>query len=516
MSVVTLIRPPTVVARWAHTTPTCPPIGLAYLAASLRCAGHKVEVIDAVGEEIFQMLPVDDKRFLAHGMSLDQIVRRIHPDTSFIGISCMFSHEWPQTRAVINGLRESFPGVPIIAGGEHITAVPEFSLNDCPALDYCVVGEGEESMTDLTNALTNSQAVSLVPGIVFRRDGSVHRTPNRERIRHVDEIPPPAWELVPLRNYLDNGFGFGVNRGRSMPVLATRGCPYQCTFCSSPFMWTTRWITRNPVALLEEMKGYLREYQVDNFDFYDLTAIVKREWIINFCRLIMDSGFKFTWQLPSGTRSEAIDAKVSRLLYESGCRNMSYAPESGSPAVLRRIKKKVDLDRMKKSMREAVKNGVNVKANIMLGFPDETHKEVWETTKFIVEMAAIGVHDMSVSPFSPYPGSELFNELQKSKRISEFSDHYFYSLATYTDLFRTLSVADRISGRALGLYRLFGMVLFYAVSYAVRPWRLVRTLVNIFRERQESRLEMSLRDLFFRVFRVKRSRAKPGSVHVAG
>jgi radical SAM superfamily enzyme YgiQ (UPF0313 family) len=498
MAFVTLIRPPTVVAKWSHTTPTCPPIGLAYVAAALQQAGHTVEVIDAVGEDVFQMLALEDTRFLGHGLSADQIVERIHPATTHIGISCMFSHEWPLTRAVITRVRRAFGDAVIVAGGEHITAMPEFSLVDCPALDYCVLGEGEEGFAELIEALGQGRSPASVNGLVLRRDGAPARTPVRARIRHIDEIPPPAWSLLPLANYLDNGFGFGVNRGRSMPVLATRGCPYQCTFCSNPLMWTTRWITRDPATLLDEMRGYLERYRIENFDFYDLTAIVKREWIIEFCRLILASGLTFTWQLPSGTRSEAIDGEVSRLLYEAGCRNMSYAPESGSPTVLKRIKKRVDLGRMKQSMRAAVKNGVNIKANIILGFPDETHREVWQTMTIIVEMGALGVHDMSISPFSPYPESELFDDLRKRGRIVELSDAYFYSLATYTDLLRTVSVADRISGRALGLYRLFGMVLFYAVSYAVRPWRLVRTLSNLFHDRQESRLEMSLRDLFFR------------------
>ena len=113
------------------------------------------------------------------------------------------------------------------------------------------------------------------------------------------------------------------------------GCPYQCTGCSNPKMWTTRWVAREPQKVLEEMKKYLREDAVDNFDFYDLTAIVKRAWIVEFCELVIASGLRFTWQLPSGTRSEAIDAEVSRLPYASGCRNLSYAPESGSKAVLR-------------------------------------------------------------------------------------------------------------------------------------------------------------------------------------
>ncbi len=157
-----------------------------------------------------------------------------------------------------------------------------------------------------------------------------------------------------------------------MPMLATRGCPYECTFCSNPEMWTTRWIARNPTKVLDEMQLYQERYGATNFDFYDLTAIVKRSWIIEFTQMILDRKMQFTWQLPSGTRSEAIDGEVSRLLYESGCRNMSYAPESGSPEVLKRIKKVVKLDRLEKSVRGAVNSKLNVKLNIIMGFPNES------------------------------------------------------------------------------------------------------------------------------------------------
>src|SRR6476620_3967712 len=124
-----------------------------------------------------------------------------------------------------------------------------------------------------------------------------------------------------------------------MPMIATRGCPYQCTFCSNPEMWTTRWYAREPGKVLDEIQLYMDKYAATNFDFYDLTAIVKRSWIIQFTNEILTRKMKFTWQLPSGTRSEAIDDEVSRLLYASVCWNMSSAPESGSPEVLKRIKK---------------------------------------------------------------------------------------------------------------------------------------------------------------------------------
>lgn len=462
------------------------------------------------------MAPAEDERLLTHGLAIEQIVARVDPATEWLGVSCMFSHEWPLMRALIGRLREARPGVPIVAGGEHITAMPELSLEQCPALDYCVLGEGEETLADLLDTVKRGGAPSTVAGLALRVDGRAVRTATRARIRHVDDIPLPAWDLVPLANYLDNELGFGVNRGRSIPLLATRGCPYQCTFCSNPSMWTTRWIARDASAVLAEMRGDIERYRVENFDFYDLTAIVKRDWILEFGRLILASGLRFTWQLPSGTRSEAIDGEVARLLYASGCRNISYAPESGSPSVLKRIKKRIDLGRMKASMRAAIASGINVKANIILGFPDETHREVWESMVFIAQMAALGVHDISISPFSPYPGSELFDAMRAGGRLPALDDAYFYSLATYTDLFHTVSAAERIGDRALGFYRTAGMLLFYGLTYAFRPWRLVRTIVNAFGDRQESRGEMWVRETVFRLKHSRGARGRPGDQRGAG
>ena len=505
MSLVTLIRPPVLVAKWAHTTPTCPPIGLAYLAAVLIGNDIAVNVVDAVGNAPDQMLPTDDERFLSHGQSTEEIIEGIDPATQIIGISCMFSHEWPLIRSLITRLKEVFPQILIVGGGEHITALPEFSLEDCGALDVGIIGEGEETLTELVSAILENRPLDAITGIVYRNNGSILKTAARTRIRNIDNIALPAWELFPLDTYLDNGYGFGVNRGRSMPVLTTRGCPYQCTLCSNPTMWGTRWVSRSPEQVFDEMLQYHKRYQIDNFDFYDLTAIVKKKWIVEFCRMVIDSGVKFTWQLPSGTRSEAIDEEVSELLYQSGCRNMSYAPESGSPSVLLRIKKKIDLKSMEASMRDSIRNGINCKANIIIGFPNETHKEIFQTLWFCVRMAAIGIHDVSLSPFSPYPGSELFSNMQNDGQIPEYSDEFFYGLAAYTDLTTTTSCSKYVGDRALGFYRIFGMLLFYGVLYLLRPWRLVRTLRNVFGEFQESRLEMSLRDLYIRLCKSKDS-----------
>ena len=496
---VALVRPPMLLTRLAHTTPTCPPLGLAYLAGSLRAKGHEVSVVDAVGEGIFRYTPFGS-RFLLHGLERDAIVARIRPDVEAIGVSIMFSHELPEARRLIVALRRAFPRALLIVGGEHVTAVPEETLAATPEIDYAVLGEGEETLVELLAALAAGGPVAAVAGLAWRGpDGIPNRSPVRRRIRRVDEIPEPAWDLTPLAAYLDNEKGFGVNRGRSMPVLATRGCPYQCTFCSSPSMWTTAWVAREPARLLAEMERYLGLYRIDNFDFYDLTAIVKRSWIVEFCRLIIERGHGFTWQLPSGTRSEAIDGEVTELLYRAGCRNLSYAPESGSPAVLARIKKKIRKDRMMSSMRAAVHSGLNVKANILLGFPDEVRREMWQSLAFVIEMAVAGIHDVSICSFSPYPGSELFAELRADGRIGHMSDEYYLGLASYTDVADAVTWSKQVGGREIALYRVFGMMTFYGVSFLVRPWRPLRIAWNVLRSRQESRLEMSLSDMVTRL-----------------
>ncbi len=499
MAIVTLIRTPSVVGRFALTLNKTPPLSVAYLAGSLTVAGHEVQVIDAVGEAIEAMHPGYRPDILINGLSVPEIVERIRPDTEFVGISCLFSHEWPVVRQLVAAIAARHPAVPIVLGGEHATAVPELCLAEAPALLACAVGEGEETAVELVDALSRRRSLHDVAGIVFRTPDGPCRTAARARISDIDAIPPPRWDLTPIERYLDGGFSFGVDRGRTMPLLATRGCPYRCTFCSSPRMWTTRYTTRAAVRVVDEIEEYVRRYGAVNFDFYDLTAIVKRDWILEFCAILGARGVSITWQLPSGTRSEALDEPVLRAMYRSGCRNVSYAPESGSERTLDLVQKKVKLDRLEHSMAAAVRVGLNVKANILLGFPDEMKTDLRQTLRFILRMARIGVHDTSVWTFSPYPGSELFERLRAAGRLTRLDDDYYASLLSYSDVSAAVSYADGLESAQLQRYRIAGLLLFYGASYLTHPTRPLRSLYNVLTRRYESRMEMSFGNLLRRL-----------------
>lgn len=492
MSFITLIRPANVSSRTAYSVPTTPPIGVAYLAATLRRSGHGVQVIDALGEAPLHTGTTAHAKLVYHGLSNDEIVDRIVPETSGIGISAMFSQEWLHTAELIDAVRARFPNAPICVGGEHATAAWTHVLATCPSVDCCALGEGDDTILDFARFVDGELRLDEIRGIAYRRAGQVTCTPPRERIRALDALPWPAWDLTPIENYLDGGYGHGVNLGRSMPVLGTRGCPYSCTFCSNHSMWGARYAVRDVNDVLDEIEYYVRTYRATNIDFYDLTAILKKDWVLAFCAGLERRQLKITWQLPSGTRSEALTSEVLAALHRTGCRNVAYAPESGSAKTLQRIKKRVTLPRMIESIRAAKRVGMNVKCNLILGFPHDSRGDAWKTIGFAYRLAWIGIEDCGVYIYSPYPGSELYDELRAADRVPPLGAEYFASLACFTDLQTSSSACTHIGPRELNMYRLLGMGGFYALSFLLRPWRAVRTAWNVWHGRSRTVLEQRL------------------------
>ena len=495
MSKIVLVRPPMVLSQFSLSTSTTPPIAIAYLSATLRAEGYDVQTIDALGEDIERLTPIKNTVGLALGLSTDAIVERIDGDAEIIGYSAMFSCAWTNDKKILAGIRARFPDALIVAGGEHITACTDFVLKDCPAIDLCVRGEGEETLLKIVETVSAGGDPGVLDGVYCREKGAIRQNPPRARIRDIDSIPEPSWDDLPLAAYMDAGYGHGVNLGRSMPLMATRGCPFQCTFCSSPGMWTTRWQARSPQLVFDEMVRYIKKYDAENFDLYDLTAIIKKDWIVEFTDLIFASNYSFTWQLPSGTRSEALDEEVIDRLWRSGCRNMNYAPESGSGEVLKRIKKKVSLPKLVESMKAAIKRDLNVKINMIFAFPEDTFGQMLSNFAFGIKCAWLGVNDSSFIPYVPYPGSELYDQLAAQNKIEPMSDDYFNSLIPFSDLAFAKSYNPMLRDRHLVWIRYLYFAVFYGTMFLRRPWRAASILINMFSGKGASRGEEILRNI---------------------
>lgn len=484
---ICLVKPPTLTApRSLSYFGSVPSLGLAYVAAALRASGHRVTVIDAPGAawRSTWTFPTAVGPLVAHGLRPAEIVARLPPDVDVVGVTHMFLHEWGLLRELFAEIRRQRPTALLVAGGENASAYWDRMLAECPALDACVRGEGEATMLELVDAWSQGRSLASVPGLAVRVDGTPTATAARPRLRALDGWPPPAWDLFPLEPYLqDRGHG-GVARGRSLPVLTSRGCPYRCTFCSSPSMWTTRYERRDPARVADELERLVATYGIDNFDLHDLTALLTKRWILAFCDELERRHLRLTWQLPSGTRSEAIDAEVAARLHAAGCRNFCYAPESGSPATLARIGKQVRLPVLLRSLEGAVAAGLRTEANIIIGFPHERPAELWASAVFCLALARSGLHSLSVMVFAPYPGSEEYRRLAAAGRIVHDDRYLYSSLLRSAGSLR--SHHPRLDARQLLAMQLGMLLGFFAVQYALRPARLLELPLHLARGRQET------------------------------
>lgn len=484
---ICLVKPPTLTApRSLSYFGSVPSLGLAYVAAALRAAGHRVTVIDAPGEawHATWTFPTAVGPLVAHGLRVDEILARLPADVDVVGVTHMFLHEWGLLRELLGGIRRQRPAALVVAGGENASAYWDPMLRECPALDACVCGEGEATMLELVDAWSQGRSLAAVPGLAVRVDGTPTATAPRTRLRALDARPRPAWDLFPLEPYLRHRGHGGVARGRSLPLLTSRGCPYRCTFCSSPSMWTTRYERRSPARVVDELQALVSAYGIDNFDLHDLTALLTKRWILAFCDELERRGLRLTWQLPSGTRAEAIDAEVAARLHAAGCRNFCFAPESGSPATLARIGKQVRLPVLLRSLEGAVAAGLRTEANIIIGFPHESLAELGASAGLALALARRGLHSLSVMVFAPYPGSEEYRRLVAAGRITHDDRYLYSSLLRSAGSLR--SHHPRLGARALLLVQLGMLFGFFAVQYTLRPWRAVEIPVSLVRGREQT------------------------------
>ncbi len=460
---ITLIRPPAVEAFRFATTSITLPLGLAYVSSALKARNFKVQIIDAVGNAPEKKVGYY-KGYLV-GDSFSETVNKINPSTSFIGITVVFTHEWPMVVKLIDLIKDKYPEKKIVIGGEHVSAMPEFCLATSKA-DFLIMGEGEETIVDLISLsrFDVKDKLKKIKGLGFRISEKIYINERRQRRVNLDDISFPDWESFKVKKYHENRFVGGMYSEKiTIPILATRGCPYQCTYCSAPNMWLPRWIPRDPIKVVDEIEFYKEKFKAYNFPFQDLTAIIKKDWIKTFCEEIIKRKLEITWQLPTGTRSEAIDDEISDLLKKSGMTSMAYAPESGSEETRMYIKKKMKTENLFRSIDSASKSGLNVAVFIVIGFPHDNDKNLKENIKFIKRLAEQGVTDLSVGYYMALPGTQLFNNLFDSGKI-KLDKKYFSHILDSLAIVPSQNYCSKLSRLKLLYYKVCFLFTFYRIK----------------------------------------------------
>ncbi len=493
---IILINPPQLFTATQETAGVVPPLGLAYLAASLSREGYEVSIIDAVGEKYW-----DYFRWQGHklrGLSYEAIVERIPSDAEWIGISNLYTFAFLVSAELSDQIKAKFPHIPLVHGGAHSTVMPHYSLSR-NSVDAVALSEGEITAVELTKAFAGEKALSAIDGIAFRNNGEVIVNPKNNYIKDLDTIAFPRRDLLQMTNYFEAREPHGsANTSRWTTMIASRGCPYGCTFCNTPKIWRRLWRVRSPQNVVDEIRLLKSEYCVEEIHFEDENLCLRQDWTLEFCQKLIDQQLNIRWQPSNGIRAESVTAETAAAMKKSGCTNVTIAAESGSQRVLKEIiKKNLHLPKVSEGVNILHKNKLKIAVYFMLGLPGERKMEVFQSIRLAGKLARRGSHEVVFSIFSPLPGSELTEQLVADGRIS-VSEQFFDNITPHGDMLNAQSHSEYISNSQVVLLKYLGYAWFYLNRIVFHPVGVLETIYNIITDKQTLKTERVLRTVLMR------------------
>lgn len=382
-----------------------PPLNIAYLARIIDNCNVEYDIIDCLGYDD-KNGPIPWKKFFISGLSIDDTVSKINDKTQIVGITAMFTSEWVIVRELAKRIKQKFPNILLIVGGEHATADTDNIMTYDTAIDICFLGESEDSFEFFIKNFSNHDYLKT-PGIAYRNaQGQIIKNPRNKRKKNLDNLLP-LWDKIDVNFYTDRKFSHSRIGKRAMPLLTTRGCPYKCTFCTNEQMWGQTYITRSVESIIYEMKYNIEKYNINHFDLLDLAVSINRRWFIELNQAIISQLPNITWEATVGTRSEILDQQVLELLKKSGSTTIGVAPEAGSETMIKKVKKNLNFNNFFQTIDAAVKIKLDIKANIIIGLPDETIVEFLSTLLLVCKLGWRGVKGISIFTFIPFPGSAV-------------------------------------------------------------------------------------------------------------
>ncbi len=357
-------------------------VTLPYVAAALRADGHEVEILD----------------LLLARTTPEKIERRMQSfRPQLVGItSVTLNHHIASGIAEV--VRKCDGEVPIAMGGPHVSFEIEGSFRDLPALDYIGIGEGEHTMVELTRALEGRMDVRDVRGLALRdRDTEkIHRTAKRPLEDDLDQLAPPARDLMPLARYL----AFDSHAS----IVTSRGCPFECIFCSAP-AWTGRQVRyRNPIQCVDEVEE-LAELGFREITIEDDLFTLYRKHFLAVCGELERRNTGIRWNAFS--RVDTISPEIVQTMARAGCQAICFGVESGNQEVLDLVKKKSNLAMVRDAMRMTQEVGISALASFIIGLPGETEQTLRKTVEFAESLkhefgSLYGFHILA-----PFPGTEV-------------------------------------------------------------------------------------------------------------
>lgn len=420
---VLLVQPPAFTNNARQDMNPNPPLGIAYIAAILEQAGYEVRILDAFIEGWDTSIRINHEKLLV-GLPYDEIedyVRDYQPD--FVGITSMFTSQRKNAHKVAEVVKKVDRKIPVIFGGAHPTAAPESVIDD-ENVDFAVLGEGDNLIVPLIEAIKGSGEVRHLNGLAYKDDSGNNVVVEKvDQIENLDEIPYPARHLLPIQKYFDAGIRHGgSNRGsRALSMITSRGCVYKCNFCTAYKVFTRRTRLRSAENVIGEIQQMVDDYGIDEIWFEDDQILAKRNRIIKLLDILAEK-FNLMWDTPNGVSPWILNEELLEKMKKSGCYRVNLAIESGNQEVLDEIiNKPVKLEQIPGLIELLKKYELDFSTFLVIGNISrdrvETVEEIKDSFRFARELKVIP----HVSLLTAYPGSEVLDVAEeKGYLIPEF------------------------------------------------------------------------------------------------
>lgn len=370
---------------------TDPPLGLCYLQACLDKAGYTDSKI------------IDENSY----DKVKEVIENYRPD--IVGISCFTVHRGSSYK-IAKLAKEINPSIKVILGGAHATFMWEQIMKNLDFVDIIVCGEAEITIVELVKALDKGLPLKDVKGIVFRENGKIIKTEPRPLIENLDVIPFPSYKDIDFDKYaVAAKYPEYREKERKAGIVSSRGCVFNCNFCSTTQFWSRRWRARSAKNVVDEMEWLYKNYNIKFFIFCDDIFTTNQQRVIEICKEIIKRDLKIKWY--SETRVDCISKEMLEWMKKAGCFMVQFGVESGSTTILKNINKKITREQIINAFKLAKEAGLQTEALLMVGNPGET-KETVEETKSLVDIAKPDVLIVSITRI--YPSTQLY-ELTKEK-----------------------------------------------------------------------------------------------------
>jgi len=360
-----------------------PNMSMAYVAGALQANNQRLLFLDA----------------MASNLSLNDMVKRLkrfRPDVMMFSLTTYLFHE---TLKIIQFFKSRF-NVPVIVGGQHVDLFPKQTLEK-DILDIGIIGEAEETVVELIDALENKKSLKKIKGIVYKEKNKVVINEKRPKIKDLDSIPFPARNLLPMSRY----YSF-ISRHKNYTILmSSRGCTFQCSFCEQR---TGDIRFRSPENVADEIEECIKKYSVKEIDVFDPLFTINKKRVIAICKEIQKRKLKVKWSCRA--RVDTVDDEMLREMKKAGCYRIYYGIESGDEQILKNIKKFTKISQIKKAIHLTKKNKILAFGYFMFGCPGETVKTIKKTIKLAKELP---LDYAQFNRLSNLPGTELYGQVKQ-------------------------------------------------------------------------------------------------------